>query len=120
MNYRVIKPHEAKAPESREIESGQRLKFQRKSTDFEGWLWCTAEDGFGGWVPENWVTITQEPSSDGGGPGWCYLKRDYRPDELTVNPGDELDGRMVESGWLWARTADGRKGWVPLDAVERA
>ncbi|HOD66518.1 MAG TPA: SH3 domain-containing protein [candidate division Zixibacteria bacterium] len=117
MKFRVIKHHQAAGGPSRELESGERLQFERRPSEYEGWVWCTAEDGGGGWVPETWLTITQDPAG-GATAGWCFLKRDYSPEELTVHPGDILEGRREESGWLWACTADGRKGWVPRDAVE--
>lgn len=118
MQSKIIKPHNPEQPATRELESGQRLKFERRPTEWEGWLWCEAEDGYACWVPESWVTITQDPG-DSGGAGWCFLKRDYDPVELTVNPGDEMDVKFEESGWVWGRISDGRKGWVPSECVDK-
>jgi hypothetical protein len=46
------------------------------------------------------------------------MKRDYDATELTVNPGDVLQGELVESEWLLGRDESGRLGWVPLNRVE--
>ena len=118
MQYKVVKPHRPDPGDPREIESGQRLKFERRPTNWEGWLWCEAEDGYACWVPEKWVTITQDVTVDSA-PGWCFLKRDYDPSELEVDPGDEMDVRFEESGWVWGRVLDGRKGWVPAECVNK-
>jgi 4-hydroxy-tetrahydrodipicolinate synthase len=47
----------------------------------------------------------------------CVLQRDYTAVELTVQAGDRLAVEGVESGWAWAATEDGRRGWVPLECL---
>ena len=108
MHYIVIKSHTASYSEALIASKGRRLRFERKPTEWQGWLWCTAADGKTGWVPESWVEIEDET---------CTLLRDYTTAELTVAVGEHLEGEIIESGWLWARTEPGAWGWVPMECV---
>jgi hypothetical protein len=104
-----VKSHEPEAVRPLVVSEGQRLRFERRKTQWHGWLWCTTEAGEAGWVPDGWVTI------QGGN---CVMKRDYDASELTVKVGDTLDAELTESGWLLGGHEAGRRGWVPLDCVE--
>ncbi len=41
----------------------------------------------------------------------------YNAIELTVSAGQELTIEQVESGWLWCRDQQGKRGWVPISHV---
>jgi hypothetical protein len=45
----------------------------------------------------------------------AMLKRDYSAHELTVSPGQVLSATLYESGWVWATTEMGERGWVSLE-----
>ncbi len=107
--FRVIEPHRAEFAEPLVVARGERLRCERRKTQWAGWLWCAAPDGRTGWVPESWVERTGEAG---------VMARDYDATELTVAPGDVLDGVLTESGWLLADSPTGRRGWVPLECVE--
>jgi hypothetical protein len=106
--YRVIKRHQPEPGVSLVVRRGERLSFERRKTEWPGWLWCKTRKGRSAWVPEPWVSI--EGSA-------CVIKHDYDSRELSVEPGDVLTGTLSLCGWLLAETGDGRRGWVPLDDV---
>lgn len=109
--YRVIRAYKTPYGDPTVFRRGDRLRFERRETEWEGWIWCTAESGKSAWVPEAWVRVEG---------GFCVMERDYSALELSVESGETLSGNLVESGWLWAKKADGQEGWVPLSYLEKA
>ena len=108
--YRVTKPHQSPGPEPWIVRQGERLSFERRETEWPGWIWCTDVSGKSGWVPENWVDIEGDS---------CVMKRDYVATELSVDVGEVLTPEFEESGWAWATKEGGESGWVPLDHLGR-
>ncbi len=108
--FRAIADHDPAYPEPLMLRAGQRVRFERRETEWEGWLWCTSASGKTGWVPEAWLTLG-DPSA--------VLQRDYCARELTVRRGTVVTGSLIESGWLWATTDAGVSGWVPLRVLEQ-
>ncbi len=109
MDYRVIKPHAPETDDRLVVRKGEKLSFERRPTNWDGWLFCTTIDGRTGWVPESYVTV------DGGE---CTMSRDYDAYELTVAVGDAVIAEYEESGWVYGRTANNRRGWVPRENLE--
>ncbi|MBU0491454.1 MAG: SH3 domain-containing protein [Chloroflexi bacterium] len=107
--FRVITPHEPEPGPALVLLCGERLRCERKKTQWEGWLWCITPDGRTGWVPEPWVDL----AGDAG-----VMAHDYDAAELTVAPGDVLEGLLTVSSWLLAISPAGQQGWVPLECVE--
>lgn len=105
-SFRVVKPYQAAYPEPWTVRKGEHLKFERRESEWEGWIWCTDPTGGSAWVPENWVEIEGE---------FCILKRDYRSAELSVDEGEIITAESAESGWVWATKESGESGWVPLE-----
>ena len=108
--YRVVKAHEGSIGDMLVVREGERLAFERRKTEFEGWIWCVSRSGQVAWVPEAWVSLEGRS---------CVMRRDYDSTELTVGVGEEVTGALVESGWAWVRTSDGREGWVPVNCIEK-
>jgi hypothetical protein len=102
----VIEPYQAAYPDPFSAPKGERLKFERRDSEWEGWIWCTNDSGQSGWVPETWVMLEGES---------CVLERDYTGAELSVDRGETISAEFVESGWAWATKENGESGWVPLD-----
>ena len=46
------------------------------------------------------------------------MQRDYNATELTVRGGEEVFVLEEESGWVFCRTMDGRKGWLPYTIID--
>jgi hypothetical protein len=108
--YRVIADHDAAYPEPLTLRAGERVRYERRETEWKGWLWCTSDAGMTGGVPDAWLELD--------GPV-AVARRDYCARELTVRPGTVLTGSLIESGWLWVTTEAGATGWVPLSVLER-
>lgn len=110
MKYKVIKPHQQSFKEILFFPKGAKLQFERKPTEWPGWLWCVDSVGNSGWVPESWVDIDRDT---------CTLLRDYNTAELTIKIGEFVDGEIIESGWILILNQSGEKGWVPLECLEQ-
>ncbi len=104
--YRVTEAYETPYPDPWVAEAGARLTFERRESEWEGWLWCTDPSGNRAWVPESWLRLDE---------GTCVLQRDYAAQELSVAEGELITADFVESGWLFGTKEDGRQGWVPLN-----
>jgi hypothetical protein len=109
MKYIAHKAHQPDSEIGMHLKAGDGLTWERRSTPYAGWIWCTAITGETGWVPESWLEF------DGG---TCLLLRDYDSTELTIKPGDVLQGKLIESGWLYASNQQNVTGWVPLECVD--
>lgn len=106
--YRAVKPWQIHYPNPIRGVTGDRLVLGRRDDEYPGWIWGTSADGRAGWVPESWLRVDGENG---------VLLRDYTAAELALEPGDTVNGHVVESGWLWATAAGGRTGWVPLECL---
>ena len=110
MRYVVVSAHVPLPGEPLVISAGERLRWERRPTEWAGWLFCESAPGVRGWAPEAWLTIDGEEA---------VMVRDYDARELAVGEGDFVDGELVESGWVLARDAAGGRGWVPLACLEK-
>lgn len=106
--YRVVGAHSPDGLEPLTLNRGDTLRFERRQTNWDGWLWCSKPGGQQGWVPEAWVKVQGDA---------CVVKCDYNASELTAHPGELLEGILTESGWLLA-VSSGTRGWIPLKCVE--
>ena len=107
--FRVVKEHQGTSLSSLSGQEGERLEWERRESEWRGWVWCTHSLGSSGWVPENWLELADETA---------VLLRDYSATELGVAPGQILSASLFESGWAWATNEDGEEGWVPLENLE--
>ena len=109
--YRVIEAYESPFPDPLEAKAGARLSFERRETEWAGWVWCTDSSGKTGWVPETWLILDEE---------FCVLQRDYVASELSVAAGELIVADFSESGWVFGSTASGEQGWIPLNHLSPA
>lgn len=109
--YRVIEPYESPFSDPLEVDAGTKLQFERRETEWEGWLWCTAPSGKTCWAPESWLTLEE---------GACTLKRDYSARELSAEVGELITADFIESDWVYGSTAAGEQGWIPLNHLAPA
>lgn len=112
MKYRVMRAYRSEFPEPLLVRKGDRLRFERRPTNWAGWLYCVTESGASGWVPENWTVAESETT--------CRMNRDYVARELNVDPGDTFESELEESGWAWGRSSHDELGWVPMENLEPA
>lgn len=109
--YRAVEPYHSPFADPLVAKAGARLQFERKESEWEGWLWCTDPSGKSGWAPESWLTLDE---------GTCTLRRDYTARELSVAPGELIAAELVESGWVFGSKPSGEQGWVPLNRLAPA
>lgn len=107
--FKVTKPHRPESEDWLSVKRGTKLRFERRPTEWEGWVWCISGDGRAAWVPESWVDLEG---------GMCVMLKDYVSREMALDPGEEVVSELIESGWAWVRTLAGEEGWIPLDCLE--
>jgi len=109
MTHTVTKAYTSAYPDPITAKRGDRLVFERRESEWPGWIWCIASGGAAGWIPESWVVIDGDD---------CVMQRDYTAVELTVAQGDVVTVVRKEAGWAWARNESGEEGWLPLDRLQ--
>ena len=108
MRGTVTEAYRAAYPDPLEVTAGERLALGKRDAEFPGWIWATNAAGKSGWAPENYLKISHTQGT---------AVRDYTAAELTVEAGAELELLDFESGWYWAETREGARGWVPASCV---
>ena len=110
MKHVVNKPHNPAAMDILTARQGDVFQFERRPTEWPGWLWCINGDGVSGWAPESWVEITGDT---------CRFIRDYDSTELFVEIGERVTIELEESGWVWVRKDSGAFGWIPASCLSK-
>jgi hypothetical protein len=105
----VIKVHEPSTSDPLVIIKGEKLKFEEKKTEFQGWIWCINKNVKGGWVPRNYVKVVGKE---------CEALENYDAIELSVSIGEKFIIEKEESGWFWVSNNEGKTGWVPIENVK--
>jgi len=108
--YVVTKVYRSPYEQGITFHEGERLQFERRVSEWEGWIWCTSASGESAWTPESRVRF------EGVG---CVMTRDYCSSELSVEQGEQIAATLEESGWVLATNASGDSGWVPLDHLQK-
>ncbi len=102
----VTADYEAAYPRPIRAAAGTVMRVEREDEEYPGWVWCVATDGVAGWVAEVFLERNGRVA---------VLRRDYEATELTARAGERLTLGEEVSGWWWAQTEAGRKGWIPAD-----
>jgi hypothetical protein len=110
MVYQVIKSHQPEVNKPWVAAAGEEVRYERKPTKYSGWLWCTNHEGQSAWAPERWVIIISSEH--------VRFIRDYNASELAVDIGQIVEGDIIESGWVFVSSENGKSGWIPLDCVK--
>lgn len=109
-NCRVTKAYKSAYPEPWLMRSGDRFSIGKRDDKWEGWIWCTDNQGQSRWIPDVYLRIEGDSAI-----ALC----DYDSTELSVEVGDELTILKQAADWAWCRTVNGQEGWVPLENVKR-
>lgn len=107
--YRVVKDYHPTPHTILKVKAGDILSFERRSSEWQGWIWCKNDKGQAAWVPEKWVKFKGNQ---------CTIQKDYSSRELVLNQGDILNAAFEESGWIWVPDHNGIAGWAPLNHLE--
>ena len=107
--FQVVSSYRSEYADALVAQKGELLAFDRRPSEWPGWIWCTAASGKAAWVPESWMELSGDS---------CVLSRDYDSRELSVREGEALEVEFEESGWAWVRNSAGDCGWIPADRIE--
>jgi hypothetical protein len=107
---RVTRDYTAEYPDPLVMNKGQKLILGKRDTEDDRWIWCSGEDGKGGWVPEAYIEMVGDSA---------IARCDYSAVELTAKAGEQVEVRKEESGWAWVTDSRGNAGWLPLGNIER-
>jgi hypothetical protein len=108
---RVIKEHSSNNLIPLVMKLGDVIEGEKRETEWDGWLWCKTSVDIFGWVPEAYLkALSEERKYD--------ATRDYDAKELNVEIGQEVKILEEESSWACVETAQGEKGWIPLENLE--
>jgi hypothetical protein len=108
---RVIKAHLSDNLIPLIIKLGEVLEGEKRETEWEGWLWCKTSVGIFGWVPEAYLKALSEERK-------YIATRDYNARELSIDINHDVTILDEESSWAWVESAQGEKGWIPLENLE--
>ena len=92
------------------IRVGDGLAVGHRNQQHPAFVWSATEDGHHGWVPEDYVEITDGRNA--------VARRDYDSTHLTVVEGEHLDVLEQVGDYLLCRNAARAEGWVPEPCVE--
>ena len=105
----AVEDYDAVYPVALCLTAGEHVHTIRWDSEWPGWIWCEAEDGRAGWVPER---ILERDRSGG-----ASLTENFDGTEISICLGEHLVVEREESGWLWCRGSEGKVGWVPGNRV---
>jgi hypothetical protein len=110
---RVVTSRARDHVENIRIREGESIVVGHRNKQYPEFLWCAAEDGHAGWVPEQFLHMDTDKEAT--------ALRDYDAAQLTVVKGETLDASERVGVWIRCRNSAGAEGWVPdscLEAVE--
>ncbi len=109
MKLEVIQAYSRAYQDPIAFSAGDRVQVGKPDPDNPEWVWCVGGDGREGWVHRSFLAVNGSSAT---------ATRDYNAIELSVSPGEQLDGFEVAAGWQWCRNAQGDAGWVPLECLK--
>ena len=86
------------------LQAGDLVQTGPRDKSWPGWIWVTAEDGRGSYVPEDIL------ETDAGG---SRVRTAFSARDLSVQQGEQVAALREVKGWLWCRKAGGEEGWLP-------
>ncbi len=92
------------------LHAGDNVAVGHRNQQHPDFVWCAAENGHHGWVPEEYLEMTGRRSA--------VARRAYDSTHLTVVADEELDVLEQVGGYLLCRTAAGVEGWVRASCVD--
>jgi hypothetical protein len=110
---RVITSRARDHVENIRIRDGESVVVGHRNQQYPEFLWCAAEDGHAGWVPEQFLHMDTDKEAT--------ALRDYDASQLTVVKGELVEALEHVGVWIRCRNHAGTEGWVPehcLEAVE--
>lgn len=111
MKRKTTQAHQRSFEQAPRVPAGELVEFLYEDARNPGWFYGRAADGVAGYFPSRWFELDASA-------GQARAVRAYDAAELSLEAGIEVEILAQESGWLLARTADGRQGWIPACCCE--
>ncbi len=105
-DYQVID----RAPLNLEVDDMVRLG--PADADWPGWIWVTAVNGRGSYVPEDHLDTLPD--------GTARVRTAFQAHDLSVRRGDGVESLREVRGWHWCRDHAGVEGWLPAYLLRAA
>jgi hypothetical protein len=90
--------------------AGAALAVGHRNQQYPEFVWCAAEDGHAGWVPEVRFRMT--------GPGEAVATSAYDAAQFTVVKDEILSVVECTDSWCRCRNAGEVEGWVPVTILK--
>ena len=87
------------------LAAGQVVQCGKQDLDWPGWIWVTAENGRGSYVPEDILEVVEGMNAT--------VKRAFRAHDLSVKKQDQVRSLQEVKGWHWCQSSTGEEGWLP-------
>jgi hypothetical protein len=87
------------------LAEGDAVRLGPPDSDWPGWVWVTAINGRGSYVPEDHLTAV--------GDGSAHVTTAFQARDLSVCKGDQIESLREVKGWHWSRDQRGNEGWLP-------
>ena len=84
---------------------GDQVRLGAADSDWPGWIWVTAINGRGSYVPQDHLDCQPD--------GTARVVQAFNARDLTVRRGDPVDSLREVKGWHWCRDEKGQEGWLP-------
>ena len=107
---RVLAAHRPSDQDPLIMSTGDELTVEDRVSEWQGWIWCTNQEGRSSWVPAAYVQRRERAG---------FALCDYDATELAVDAGEVLVLGKEESGWIWCTNQVGQSGWVPARNLTR-
>lgn len=107
----VIKDYRSKYSDPLIIRTGEELSVKQRDTQWQSFLWCVNQNGKGGWVPEDYLSVSGDIA---------VANCDYSAAELNANLGELITVEIEAGGWFWCCDQSGRYGWIPAENIKIA
>ena len=106
---KIITDYQCAYPDPLILKSGDQVIVEQNDTQWPAFVWCTDQNGKGGWVPEQYL----ERQGNVG-----VIRVDYNTQELTVLTGEMVQIKQEAGGWYWCLNEAGQQGWVPGEHLQ--
>ena len=84
---------------------GDQVRVGKKDSDWPGWIWVTAINGRGSYVPEEILSENDD--------GTAGVRQPFHARDLSVVKDEPVTSVREVKGWHWCRNEDGEEGWLP-------
>jgi uncharacterized protein YgiM (DUF1202 family) len=87
------------------LAEGDKVRLGRPDSAWPGWIWVTAPDGRGSYVPEEILTRKRGATAT--------VAQAFAARDLSVSKGERVTSLREVKGWHWCRKSSGEEGWLP-------